>query len=81
MKTRGKVLAGIVIVFLLLQLIQPSDNDMGNPGHTEFKVAFNVPDNIGMILRASCFDCHSNSTVYPCMPIFNRWVGDELAYK
>lgn len=65
MKKSRKVLIGIVAVFVLLQFIQPSRNDKSNPNHKEFKDAFNVPENIGRILSASCFDCHSNSTAYP----------------
>jgi hypothetical protein len=59
------VLIGIFTAVILLQFIQPYRNDKGDKNHAEFKKAVSLPENIGQILNASCFDCHSNSTTYP----------------
>lgn len=55
----------MVTAVVLLQFFQHSRNENGDQNHAEFKKALNVPENIGQILNASCFDCHSNSTRYP----------------
>ncbi len=32
---------------------------------TDFTKTFIVPDNIQILLKKSCYDCHSNNTIYP----------------
>lgn len=54
------------IVFLLLQLYQPSRNFSFEQDLTaDFTRVYNVPKNVETILRTSCYDCHSNNTNYP----------------
>lgn len=59
------VLVG-VIVFLLMQLYQPTRNvDYGQVLPIHFNKIYDVPPEIVSSLKTSCFDCHSNSTNYP----------------
>lgn len=54
------------IVFLLMQLYQPSRNEGSKKEMTEsFVRVYTVPENIKTVLRTSCYDCHSNNTYYP----------------
>lgn len=54
------------IVFLLMQLCQPSRNEGSKKEMTEsFVRVYTVPENIKTVLRTSCYDCHSNNTYYP----------------
>lgn len=60
-----KVLAFILIILVFLQFFQierknpPVDKDM------DFISIKNTPDQTAKIIRNSCYDCHSNETVYP----------------
>jgi hypothetical protein len=60
-KIAGLVLAGIFIVF---QFFQPEMNLSGYGDHN-ILVKEKLPENIGNMLKHSCFDCHSNLTNYP----------------
>ena len=54
------------IVFLLMQLYQPSRNEGSKKEMAEsFVRVYTVPENIKTVLRTSCYDCHSNNTYYP----------------
>ena len=55
-----------LIIFLLIQFYQPARNlDYGQVLPTHFNKIYAVPSDVESILRASCYDCHSNNTEYP----------------
>jgi hypothetical protein len=55
-----------LILFLLMQLYQPARNIGFEQDLTaNFTKVYNVPENVKIILRTSCYDCHSNYTNYP----------------
>lgn len=61
-KITGIVLA---ILFIVIQFIPRDRNDgVAKPIDGITKV-YPVPQNIGAILKRSCYDCHSNHTNYP----------------
>lgn len=54
------------IIFLLMQLYQPARNIGFEQDVTaNFTKVYHVPKNVEVILRTSCYDCHSNTTNYP----------------
>jgi hypothetical protein len=56
------VLAGALI---LLQFFRPGRN-LGEPsGPDDLLVVSHIPDSLAMVLKTSCYDCHSNRTRYP----------------
>lgn len=60
-------IAGIVLAFffMVIQFIPRNHNDgVAGPVDGITKV-YPVPENIGAILKKSCYDCHSNHTNYP----------------
>jgi len=59
-----KVFLGIVVVFILVQMIRPNKNDSRNDIN-HISTVIEVPDEVKEILKTSCNDCHSNFTVYP----------------
>ena len=59
-----KVLLRIIVVFILIQMIRPNKNDSRN-NINDISTAINVPQDVKLILEASCNDCHSNFTKYP----------------
>ncbi len=54
-----KILIALIVILIGIQFISV---DRKNPSVT---MDINAPDNISSILRASCYDCHSNETVWP----------------
>jgi hypothetical protein len=61
-----RLLAGILgIAILAIQFIRPARNLQASPAGVAVESRFPVPANVMQILRRSCYDCHSDSTVYP----------------
>ena len=49
-----------------MQLYQPARNISFEQNITaDFTKVYNVPKNVEVIFRTSCYDCHSNNTFYP----------------
>lgn len=59
-----KILLGIIVVFILMQFARPKKNDSRN-GVNDITTVMEVPENVQIILKTSCADCHSNFTKYP----------------
>ena len=61
-----KIIALILLfVFLGIQFV-PTERNQSNAGfETDFLLVNNTPENIGVVLQTSCYDCHSNNTEYP----------------
>ncbi|HSD06163.1 heme-binding domain-containing protein [Flavobacterium sp.] len=55
-----------IIIFLLIQFYHPARNIGFEQDLTaDFTRVYPVPKNVEVILRTSCYDCHSNNTNYP----------------
>ncbi|MEO5967328.1 MAG: heme-binding domain-containing protein [Ferruginibacter sp.] len=66
MKKILKVLAIILLIaFIIIQFIRPSKNAGEEISTNQISAAQIVPDDISNLLKTSCYDCHSNTTVYP----------------
>ncbi|SNR39607.1 heme-binding domain-containing protein [Lutibacter flavus] len=59
-----KVLLGIVVAIILIQVIRPEKNE-SNDETNAITAVMNVPATIQKIIKTSCADCHSNKTNYP----------------
>jgi len=59
MSKRNKIIVMIVLLLIAIQLV-PVRRD--NPPVT---AEIQTPDEIGSLLRGSCYDCHSNLTEWP----------------
>jgi hypothetical protein len=65
MKTVKRIFAILAILFLAAQFIRPDlTNPSADPALSVHATA-QVPPEIGAMLKRSCFDCHSNETVWP----------------
>ncbi len=58
----------IISLFVLVVIIQVVPND--RPGNSEdttkdLMLTENAPEEVKVILKKACYDCHSNQTVYP----------------
>ncbi len=58
-------LLALLIVVIAIQFIQPARNQNGQVMKTDITKIFEVPKNVLITLKTSCYDCHSNKTQYP----------------
>lgn len=59
------IVVGSVAVLLLIQIIQPSlTNPLVVPSRS-LEAHVDVPPEVQAVLKRSCYDCHSSSTVWP----------------
>ena len=56
-----------MIALIAIQFFRPAKNINNKPDGIENDISkvMPVPDNIQTILKTSCYDCHSNNTIYP----------------
>ncbi len=59
------IATGLVLFLLAIQLIRPQRNDGIPGGPKDITKMVQVPDSVMVALKKSCYDCHSNYTVYP----------------
>lgn len=75
-KTIAVILA---ILFIAAQLIRPDRTNPPVDPQLDIHTVAQVPADVSAILKRSCFDCHSNQTVWPwytnITPI-NWWIVD-----
>ena len=60
-----KILLVILIIIITIQFIQPAGNKSVEVLPTDISRIYTVPGNVQAILKRSCYDCHSNNTIYP----------------
>jgi hypothetical protein len=65
MRRLKKILLGLLIVFIVIQFIQPAHNESNERLPTDMTKTINTPANVQHILKTACYDCHSNHTNYP----------------
>lgn len=60
------VLVILLIGFLLIQFInRPDKTSSAEITADDISKKISVPDNVHQILKRSCYDCHSNHTIWP----------------
>ena len=59
-----KVLLILGLAFVIIQFIRPDKND-SNIATYDVSKKYEIPENVHIILKNSCNDCHSNLTKYP----------------
>jgi hypothetical protein len=60
------IVVGILVVgFITIQFIRPEKNTGPEIAADQITAVHQVPDQVQRILKASCYDCHSNTTHYP----------------
>jgi Haem-binding domain len=60
-----KILYVFIAALVIIQFIRPKQNIAAGPFTNDVSSKFAVNDNVASILKQSCYDCHSNNTVYP----------------
>ncbi|WP_242085123.1 heme-binding domain-containing protein [Aestuariivivens sediminis] len=70
-----------LILLLLAQFIGPEKNQGDKTSVEPFLAETNPPENVKLILKESCFDCHSNFTRYPwynSITPLNYWLAGHI---
>ncbi|HLX91777.1 MAG TPA: heme-binding domain-containing protein [Puia sp.] len=60
-----KILLGLLAIFVIIQFFRPQKNQSTDLSANDITRHTTVPDSVLAILKKSCYDCHSNNTVYP----------------
>jgi hypothetical protein len=60
-----RIVIVLVVILVGIQFIPTTHNQSDEVSETDFIKAFSAPNNIKMLLKTSCYDCHSNNTKYP----------------
>lgn len=55
----------LLLVFILIQFVRPAHNENGQASADQIGKVYAVPENVKALLKASCYDCHSNNTHHP----------------
>jgi hypothetical protein len=62
---KKKIFIGLLLILMAIQFIRPSQNKSTEAQTNDIAVTMNVPDEVNIIIRKACYDCHSNTTNYP----------------
>jgi hypothetical protein len=54
-----------LLAFIVIQFIRPAKNKAEGISNNDISKIYAVPADVQSILKTSCYDCHSNNTVYP----------------
>ena len=55
----------VLIAFLAIQFFRPVKNISAAVAVNDISAKYPIPEDVHAILKASCYDCHSNNTKYP----------------
>lgn len=59
------IVLGVVVVFILIQFIKPSETNPPVVASRSLESHVDVPPEVQTVLKRSCYNCHSSSTVWP----------------
>lgn len=83
MKIVKKGLLLLLVVFVIAQFFGPEKNDGDIASVEAFMADTNPPEDVKLILKTACLDCHSNHTRYPwyshITPV-NYWMADHIKH-
>lgn len=76
-----KVYIAIIVIFIGIQFIRPSQNNNSVIASKTISAVAIVPDNVNTIFKKACYDCHSNNTNYPWYSYvqpFGLWLNNHI---
>jgi hypothetical protein len=71
----------LLLAFIVIQFFRPAKNKSDEIGSNDISKIYPVPENVQTILKTSCYDCHSNNTVYPWYASIQPvawWLNDHI---
>jgi hypothetical protein len=76
-----KIGLGLLICLVIIQFIRPAKNTNTIDVSKQITAVAAVPENVNVILKKACNDCHSNNTNYPwysnIQPVY-FWLNDHI---
>jgi len=76
-----KISLGLLICLVIIQLIRPPKNSNPVDASKQISAVAAVPENVNLILKKACNDCHSNNTTYPwysnVQPVY-FWLNNHI---
>ena len=60
-----RFLVFLLIAFLFMQFFRPKKNLSTAAAINDFTTNYAIPADVHAVLKASCYDCHSNNSTYP----------------
>ncbi len=82
-KILKRVFQVLLLAFIIIQFFRPEKNKAEGISNNDISKLYPVPEDVGSILKTSCYDCHSNNTVYPwyanVQPVA-WWIGDHIEH-
>ena len=60
-----KILIGLLIIVLLMQIMQPTKNESELLSPNDISKVYALPAGVYETFVTKCYDCHSNNTQYP----------------
>jgi hypothetical protein len=76
-----KTLLVLLVVIIAIQFIQTARNKSGQVLSADISKTYHLPKNVQAILKESCYDCHSNNTIYPWysnIQPFGWWLASHI---
>jgi hypothetical protein len=55
----------LLVAFIFIQFIRPAKNIGEEIAKNQITAKHQIPGTVQQILKVSCYDCHSNTTLYP----------------
>lgn len=65
MKRKKKILIAVAVIIVAIQFFQPAKKTFLPAQENAISNAVYVPENVQVLLKGACYDCHSDNTVYP----------------
>jgi len=59
------ILIVLLVALIIIQFIRPTENKGDEIAQNQITASYQIPDSLQKTLKVSCYDCHSNTTVYP----------------
>jgi len=60
-----KIFLALLLIFVAIQFIRPEKNISAQISANDITAHYTVPEDVLKALKISCYDCHSNNTIYP----------------
>lgn len=71
----------LLLAFIVIQFFRPAKNKAEGISNNHIAKIHAVPADVEEILKTSCYDCHSNNTVYPWYAHIQPvawWLNDHI---
>ena len=83
MKIIKKIAVVLLLVLIAIQFYRPAKNTAQGDHTVTFITETNPPEDVKLILKNTCYDCHSNNTRYPwynnIAPV-SYWLADHVKH-